>query len=231
MKKWLWALFASIALVCAAFWSLNFHIAASNTNSDRHVSTVGIGDGLPDAMQGREKINLVLVGEGPLIVALQKALAVEMKDAGIADLELMQGIKPRYQDPVLVVNVGRPGLFWTPFFATSQFTIQAGYSSSGDTTFMGETPVAVDNRDGPALNMYGEYKLSDRSWGLISRPGYHQALADYLAREIVTTLKDLYKVSTKSISERPLCSRMLLVMALSSQPSALPLSLSERFPI
>jgi hypothetical protein len=54
----------------------------------------------------------------------------------------------------------------------------------------------MDNRDGPALNMWGEYKVSDRSWGLISRPGYHQILADYLAREIVTTLKDLYRVST-----------------------------------
>jgi hypothetical protein len=58
MKKWLWALFGSIALVCAAFWYLNFRIAASNTNSDKNITTVGIGDGLPDAMQGREKSTL-----------------------------------------------------------------------------------------------------------------------------------------------------------------------------
>jgi hypothetical protein len=126
-----------------------------------------------------------------------------MKDAGIADLELVQGIKPRYQGPVLVVNVERPGLLWTPFFATSQFTIQAGYSSSGDTTFMEETPVSIDNRDGPALNMYGEYRVSDRSWGLISRPAYYRTLAEYLAREIVTTLKDLYRISTGKYFENP----------------------------
>ena len=91
--------------------------------------------------------------------------------------------------------MGKPALLWTPFFATSQFSIQAGYASNGDTTFMGETPNTIDNKDGPTLNMYAEYTVSDRSWGLISRLGYHQLLADYLAQQIVATLKDPYKVS------------------------------------
>ena len=194
MKKWLWILLGSLALLFAAFWWLSFRIAASNMNAEHNYSTTSIGDGLPDAMQRREKINLVLVGEGPLIAALPKALAVEMNRAGIADLELVQGIESKYQSPVLVVKIGSPDLLWTPFFATSQFTAQAGYSSSGDSTFMGETPVTISNEDGPALNMYGEYEVSERSWGLISRPSYYQTLAEYLAREIVGTLKDLYKV-------------------------------------
>jgi hypothetical protein len=145
-------------------------------------------------MQDREKINLVLLGEGPLIGALANGLVTEMNKAGMEDIELMQEIEPDFQSPALVVKVGNPDLFWTPFFATSQFTIQAGYSSTGDTAFMGETQAIVDNKDGPVLNMYGEYEVSDRSWGLISRPGYYQTLAEYLAREIVSTLKDLYRV-------------------------------------
>jgi hypothetical protein len=95
--------------------------------------------------------------------------------------------------------VGKPGLLWTPFFTTSQFTVQAGYSSVGDTTFTGKTPVIMDNRDGSALNMWGEYTLSDRSSGLISRPGYYQALANYLAREIVNTLEDIYRLSSSEV--------------------------------
>ena len=145
-------------------------------------------------MQCREKINLVLIGEGPLIGALPNALAAEMNKAGMEDIELMQGIEPDFQSPALVVKVGNPDLLWTPFFATSQFTIQVGYSSSGESSLMGETLVTIDNKDGSVLNMYGEYEVSDRSWGLISRLGYHQALAEYLAREIVSTLKDLYRV-------------------------------------
>ena len=65
-----------------------------------------------------------------------------------------------------------------------------------NTTFIGETQVAVDNQAGPVLHMYSEFKVSDRSWGLISRPGYYQSLADYLARQIVATMRDLYRVST-----------------------------------
>jgi hypothetical protein len=194
MKKWLWVLLGGIALLWAAFWYLNFRIAASNTKSEHNYSTTIIGDGLPEAMQGREKINLVLLGEGPLIGALANALATEMNKAGMEDIELMQEIEPDSQSPALVVKVGNPGLLWTPFFATSQFTIQAGYSSTGDTAFMGETQAIVDNTDGPVLNMYGEYEVSDCSWGLISRPSYYQILAEYLAGEIVSTLKDLYRV-------------------------------------
>jgi hypothetical protein len=213
MKKRLWVLLGSLVVLCAAFWCLNFRMAANNTKSEKNITTTSIGNGLPNAMQRRENINLILVGEGPLVAALQRALAMEMKDAGIADLELVQGNAPRYQSPVLVVEVGRPGLPWTPFFATSQFTIQAGYSSVGDTTFMGKTPVIMDNQDGPALNMWGEYKVSDRSWGVISRPGYYQILADYLAREIVSTLKDLYlSVNGKTFRES-LCMRQNDIVA------------------
>jgi hypothetical protein len=153
-----------------------------------------MGDGLPDAMQRRGKINLVLVGEGPLIAALPKALVLELKEAGMEEIELVQEIEPKDRQPALLVRVENPNLLWTPFFTNSRFTAQAGYSSSGDTTFMGKTPVTIDNKDGPVLNMYGEYEISDRSWGLISRPGYHQHLASYLAKQIVATLKELYRV-------------------------------------
>lgn len=196
MKKWLWVLLGAIGFFWAAFWYLDFRIAASSTQAEKNITTTGLGmgDGLPDAMQRRGKINLALVGEAPLIAALQKVLPVAMKDARIAELELVQGIEPKYQSPVLVVKVDSLNLLWTPFFATSQITIQAGYSSTGDTTLIGETPVTISNQNGPALAMYGEYKVSDRSWGLISRPGYHQHLANDLAKQIVATLKDLYRV-------------------------------------
>jgi hypothetical protein len=195
-NRQVWVLLAGVACFGAAFWFLNFRMAASNTQSEKNITTTSIGEGLPHLMQRRAKINLVLDGEGPLIVALQKALVSEVKNAEIGDIELVQGMTPKHQGPVLIVKVGSPSLIWTPFFATSQFTVQAGYSSSGDTTFMGQTPVILDNRNGPALHMYGEYKVHDNSWGLISRPAYIQSLANYLAQQIVAALKELYRVST-----------------------------------
>jgi hypothetical protein len=91
MKKWLWVLLGGIVLLWAAFWCLNFRVAASNTKSEHNNSTTSIGDGLPDAMQRREKIHPVLVGEGPLIGALPEALAIEMHKAEMEDIELVQG--------------------------------------------------------------------------------------------------------------------------------------------
>ena len=194
----LWISVGSLALLGAAFWSLNFHLAASNTQSQNNITTTGIGDGVPDAIQRREDINISLLGEGPLVTALQEALVTEVNNAGIGAVQLVEGNEPKFQNPVLIVRVKRPDLFWTPCFATSQFTVQAGYSSSGDVTLVEETPITVDNQDGSVLTMYGEYQVSDRSWGLISRPGYHQILAHYLARQIVATVRDLYHVETEN---------------------------------
>jgi hypothetical protein len=199
MKKLrLWMLLGGVVFLCAAFWFLNFRVAASNTQCEKSIITTGMGieDGLPDSMSHREKINIILIGEDPLAAALEKALLIEMNNTGIGDIELVERIAPKFQSPVLIMKVDKTRLFWIPFFATSRFTIQAGYSSIGDTTFMEKTPITINNQDGPVLNMYGEYKVSDRSWGLMSRLGYRQILAGYLARQIVSTLKDLYKVST-----------------------------------
>ena len=123
------------------------------------------------------------------------ALMKELRQAGLGDIELVSELEPTYPNPVLVVEPGAPELFWTPFYATSRLSIQAGYASAGDTSFMGDRPATIDNRNGPALSMHGDYKVTDSSWGLISRPGYHQILADYMAREIIAALKDVYQVS------------------------------------
>jgi hypothetical protein len=192
--KLLWILLGGILLVSAAFLLLNFRVAASNTQSSKLIFTTNMKDNMPVSMRRKDKISIVLVGEGPLVGALQKALTNKMNEAGIEKFELVQALEPKYPNPVLVVKVGRQGPIWTPLFAVSQVSVHAGYASNGDSTFMEaaeKTHTSVAQKD--AANMYAEYEVNDRSLGLISRPGYHQFLADYLAQEIVAALKDLYK--------------------------------------
>lgn len=194
-NKRLLILLGGIALVSAAFLLLNFRVAVSNTRAEKLIFTMDYEDNMPDPMQRRDKISIVLVGEGPLVSSLQRALAEKMDNAGMGAIELVQELEPVYQNPVLVIKVGRPGPIWTPFFAMSEFSVHAGYASNGDATFMEAveaTHTSVGKKD--VANMYAEYEVSDRSLGLISRPGYHQYLADYLAQEIVAALKDLYNV-------------------------------------
>jgi len=194
-NKRLWILLGGILLIGAAFLLLDFRVAASNTQTGKLIFTTDMGDNMPVPMQRRDNISIVLVGEGPLVSALQKTLTEQMGKAGIGEIDLVQELEPVYQNPVLVVKVGKPGPIWMPFFAMSQFSVHAGYASDGDTTFMEgieKTHTSIGKKD--VDNMYAEYEVNDRSFGLVSRPGYHHFLADYLAQEIVAALKDLYHV-------------------------------------
>lgn len=193
-----WTLIGAIALISSAFLVLNFRLAVSKTQAATLTFTTDMGDNLPGPMQGNDKISIVLSGEGPLVSALQKALTEKMDKAGMGEIEVVvvPELERVYQDPVLVVRVGKPRPIWTPFFAMSQFSIHAGYASNGDASFMEvieATHTSTSNPDPSVLNMYAEYEVSDRSFGLISRRGYHQFLADYLAQEIVAALRDLYR--------------------------------------
>jgi hypothetical protein len=195
-NKRLFILIGAIVLVIAAFWLLDFRLAFSSTGTEKLVMTTDMGEkNMPVAMQRKERLSLVMAGEGPLVEALQKALVKELEQAGLGEVVLEQELAPGYPNPVLVVKVIRPGPLWTPVFAMGGFSVHAGYDSGGDTTFMQpveDTHTSVAKPD--AANMYFEYDVRDRTLGLISRPGYHRYLAEFLAREIITVLKGMYKV-------------------------------------
>ena len=196
-NKRLWILLGAILLLSAAFLLLSFRVAVSNTQALQMIMVTELQGNYPARLQPDDKISLVLVGEGPLIGALQKALTEQIDTAGIGQIEIEQELEPKYPHPALVVKVDRPGPIWTPFFAMSQFSIQAGYATNGDTTFLEDldkTQPYIRNPDPSAVNLYTEYEVNDRSFGLISRLGYHRYLADYLAQEIVQALKNLYNI-------------------------------------
>jgi len=196
-NKRLWILLGGIVLMSPAFLLLSFRVAVSNTQAMQMIMVTELEGDYPDRLQSDDKISMVLVGEGPLVRALQKALTEQIGRAGMGQIELEQELESKYPNPVLVVKVGRLSPIWTPFFAMSQFSIQAGYATNGDTTFMDtldKTTPYIRNPDPSVVNLYTEYEINDRSFGLISRPGYHRYLANYLAQEIVQALKNLYNI-------------------------------------
>ena len=200
-NKRLWILIGGIVLISIAFLLLNFRLAVSNTQAIQRIITTELEGHYPDRLQPTDKVSLVLAGEGPLVRALQIALTEKMDKAGMGQIELVGELEPEYPNPVLVVKVGRPSPIWTPFFAMSQFSIHTGYGSNGDSTFiqvnlasMEGTRTTVGSKNSSTLNLFAEYEVNDRSFGLISRLGYHQYLADYLAQEIVQALKNLYNI-------------------------------------
>jgi hypothetical protein len=192
-----WILLGGIFLISAAFLLLDFRVAASNTQTIQKIITTELEGNYPDPLQRNDKISLVMTGEGPLAGALPKSLTEKIDKAGLGELELAQERETRYPNPVLVVTVDRSSLIWAPFFAISQFSMHAGYATNGDPTFLevlDKTQPYIRNPDPSVVNLFTEYDGNDRSYGLISRLGYHQNLADYLAQEIVQALKNLYNI-------------------------------------
>ena len=192
-----WILLAAILLVSAAFLLLDFRLAAGSIQSVQRIMVTELEGNHPQRPGPDDKISMVVDGKGPLAGTLKKALAKEVENAGLGQVTWEQELRPQYPNPVLVVNVGQPAPLWTPFLATSRFSVQAGYAINGDITFLDnldKTQPYIRSSDPSAVNLYTAYELSDRSLGLISRPGYDQYLADYLAREIVQALKNLYNI-------------------------------------
>ncbi len=193
-QKGLAIVIGGIILISAAFLGLNFRAAFSNTQVNKLVSTTNMGDNMPESMKQYNKISLAMIGEGPLANALIKSLKEKIGDAGIGEIELGQEGLAMYQNPVLIVRVGEPNPIWTPFFATGQLSVHAGYASNGDTTFFEPVETTHTTIGKPnVVNMYAEYDVNDRTFGLVSRPGYHQYLADTIAQEIATVVKEMYK--------------------------------------
>ena len=192
----------------AAFLFLNFRLAVSNIQALHRIMVTELDGNYPERLQPDDKISMVLVGEGPLVRALQKALGEEMDNVGMGKIEWEQEFQPKYPNPTLVVKVREPSSIWTPFFAVSQFSVQAGYATDGDMTFMDgldKTKPYIRNSDPSAVNLYTEHEIKDRSIGLISRPGYYGCLADYLAQEIVQALKNLYNIQDPGGGTAPAC--------------------------
>jgi hypothetical protein len=191
MRRW-WIFLGVLLLLAAAFLLLNFHAAVSNTQVKNNSSTASIGDEQPDAMQQRDPVTIAVIGEGPLVRSLQKKIEAEMRATGIGEVELVPELEAAYENPVMLIDLGKPGVTWTPFYGTSQFSVQVGYASNGETGSLTGAPFVQSNEHGPVLNMTAEFIVSDRSWGLLSHPGYYQILADELARRVSEAMKNLY---------------------------------------
>lgn len=193
MNKKTWIILAGVAVLAAAFLLLNFRLAYSGTSANTNAVTASSGDAVPTALQQREKITLCITGEGPLVGVLQDTLAAKLREAGLGEVEVTRALMNNYPNPVLRVDVGQPGVLWTPFYGSSRFQVTAGFVSNGVTATLNAQPVEFETGEGPAVNMSAEYNLSDRSFGILSRPGYYQILADWLANSIVEAVRKLYE--------------------------------------
>lgn len=185
-----WAiLIAILILILLALNFLNFRAAQSATEVDHNLSTYRTGQTLPDSMAPGFTLNYAIRGEQATVEALTEALQDELEalpNIGAATPLTLDRAQTRGA-PFLLVDLTSDRL-WTPFYARATLTAQIYYAYDGDAPWSLDEPVVFDIS--PAVKADGEFTVTDRTMGLISRPAYHQHLAQSLASDIAAALQN-----------------------------------------
>jgi hypothetical protein len=161
----------------------NFHMANSETQTN--VTTASsrwpTGASLPP-----QTVYYQVEGDGPLATALREALARQLSDAALAEATAV---------PQLIVRIDQADINWTPVYGRAAIVATAAFSSNGDFAFMETEPTYFQFNDGDdagtgyIVQASSEISLTDKSTGLLSRPGYRQILAEKLAEEVNKVLQ------------------------------------------
>ncbi len=193
-RNQIWILLGGLILLAAVFLFVNFHLSFNKISESRNSVTTGMGGENLAAIQQRDNIMVIVEGQGGMVTALEKAMSAQISASGITNPVITEAVEPGNKNPVLLIKITTRDVFWTPVFASGNVQVLAGYVSNGEIELIQNLPLKSTNVSGAMTLMSGEYKLTGRSFGLISLPGYRQMLADAIASNIMENLKAIYKV-------------------------------------
>ncbi len=185
-----WAiLIAALIFILLAFNFLNFRAAQSATEVNHTLSTYRTGQTLPDSMAPGFTLNYAIRGEQATVEALTEELQDELEaqpNVGTATPLALDRAQTRGA-PLLLVDLTSDRL-WTPLYARATLTAQIYYAYDGDVPWPLDEPLVFDIS--PAVKADGEFTVTDRTMGLISKPAYHQHLAQSLATDVAAALQN-----------------------------------------
>lgn len=182
-------LIAALILIILAFNFLNFRAAQSATEVNHTLNTYRTGQRLPDSMAPGFTLNVAIRGEPAIVEALTEALQEQLEaqpNVGTATSLALDRAQVR-GEPVLLADLTSDRL-WTPVYARATLNAQIYYAYDGDAPWPLDKPVVFDVS--PAIKSDGEFVVTDRTMGLISKPAYHRHLAQSLASDIAAALQD-----------------------------------------
>jgi hypothetical protein len=182
-----------LALV-VVFLTADFNFARSETTSEHNLTTIRQGDEIPTPMPIEQNLTVAVVGEGAFAGRLREAILAELTASNLATQGQWVVTSDANNHALhLLVRVDHNTFLWTPVYAQATVNTTLGYASNHDLSWHGTFPVSMEtNHEAPLLWATGEFELSDRSRGLLSRPAYQRILAEKLAAEMVQALGKIY---------------------------------------
>ena len=185
-----------VGLFVGAFLLLNFRLMQSQMLSDSTIASYHTGS--PD-----EKVTIVSDVTGLYVdpsIRFAQSLQDEIKSRlenqpQVGEVTAVNLPMDKADIPLLFVEVNQQKKLWTPFYANSAYEVIVYYASNGDISFRHSQPVHFEsNSDQQAISYRASYALVDRSFGLISSPGYQ----DYLVHQIADRVQMVFEHKVKS---------------------------------
>lgn len=170
------AVVALIAIIATVLFGANVRLTQSRTETS---TTTAASRQPTGATVTSQTVHYQVKGDSPLARELAAELATTLADAQPADSN----------EPLnLVVELEESRVQWTPFVSRATMVLLAGFSTNGDFAFLDARPFAFRSApeaaatpDAGVVQAAIEITLSDRSTGLMSRPGYTDLVAESLA--------------------------------------------------
>ena len=138
---------------------------------------------------------LVVEGDDPLARAIQVEITrLAKNDNSIFHVNFASTPGEVAQSPLLVVTLKEHGSTWTPVYARTALEVEVAYASNGDVSFRESEPTQFHSTGNQPVRRYeGHYHLADRSWGVMSLPGYRDYLAHQAAVTLLTSMQEQLK--------------------------------------
>ncbi len=173
------------------FFLVSFRIISSQSAVNSEVSAYHQNTEAKPVAFSQLATQLVVEGDGPLVQTIRaEIMRLVENEKNLVQVNLAFPTDEAGQFPLLVVTLNQQSGFWTPVYARTTLQVEAVYASNGDLSFRESEPTQFHSAgDQPVRQYEAHYQLTDRSWGVMSLPGYRDYLAHQIAVDLLTSMQ------------------------------------------
>jgi hypothetical protein len=136
-----------------------------------------------------QALEVYIIGNSGLERVLGQALENSLHNNYIGSIELRQGDPQPTEKSVLVVEITKPDLLWTPVYSQADIEMRVAYASDGEVDWIDEEPVNLSSGQ-PAVRVRGDYQMQATATGLMSLTGVRTYFAQQLASQVAASLME-----------------------------------------
>ena len=193
-------------VIALLLYLFEFNFQRGEMTVESSASTYAFGEDVAGPAVAAPPVDLYLrvpaFLEARLVEALEEALA---QNAYVGPVNFKELPPAAGSESVLVLTMEQPQMYrWTPLYAQAGLTVDLAYASDGEVAWIGEKVVTLTAEDKPdrrVVRLRGDYSFDYSAYGLLSRPGFVQYLADEMSQTVNETLANTLAEHAASVPQ------------------------------